>query len=242
LADAVGLEARSDYTVVRDSITTTGEPLGTQRQLTAGGVGLWRHDWARDWTSGAEAGAMRVQRLNTQRGFWTPVGAATLTYTIEDGDAQLSYAHIITNNALLGQTLLVDEVRLRGALPLTPKGELGIATTCGYQRGRLLDENAELATRVSVLLADISLGWRATKLLELGVRYEHIQQKSGADTPPLPVSFVQNNVLVGATFRYPPEKDMPRPYRAPRRVDQSDELRDGMRPNAEGPRGAGAVR
>jgi hypothetical protein len=238
-ADAAGVEARGDYSVVSGSVDTSGAPVGLQRQLSGGGVAIWRHDFGRYFSSSTEAGALRVERLSTKRGFWTPIGSATLSFATEQGDAQLSYAHTVTTNTLLGQSLLADEVRLRGDLPLTPKGELALATTCGYQRGRLLDENAELATRVSVLLADVSLGWQATKLLALGVRYEHIRQKSGAQTPPLPVSFVQNNVLLGATLKFPPERDMPRPYRAPRRVDRSDELREGIQPRAEGPRGPG---
>jgi hypothetical protein len=88
-------------------------------------------------------------------------------------------------------------------------------------------------------LGDVSLGWQATKLLEVGARYEHVEQKSGANTPPLPVSFVQNNVLIGATLKFPPDRDMPRPYRAPRRVDRSDEIRDGIAPATAGPRAPG---
>lgn len=238
-ADAVGVEGRADYSVITGSITSDGAPLGTQRQLVAGGALLWRHDWGRYLTSSAEAGALRVQRLNTDRGFWTPAGAAMLAYTTEEGDAQLSYSHTVTTNALLGQTLLVDDVRLRGQLPLTEEGELTVAATLAYQRGKLIDEDATLATRVRVILGDISLGWQATKLLELGVRYEHVNQKSGAETPPLPVSFVQNNVLLGATLKFPPDKDMPRPYRSPRRVDRTDEIRDGIQPATAGPRAPG---
>ncbi len=239
LLDALGVEARGDYTTVSGSVTLDGSPAEVQKQLTGGGVALWRHDWGRYLSSSAEAGALRVQRLNTGRGLWTPVGSATLFYATEAGDAQLGYSHTLTTNALLGQSLIVDEVRLRGALPLTEKGELSLAGSCAYQRGRLLDERAELATKVRVTLADLSLGWQATKLVSLGVRYEHIQQKSGSDTPPLPVSFVQNNVLIGAALAFPPERDMPKAYRAPRRVDRSDELRDGFQPTAQGPRSPG---
>jgi hypothetical protein len=239
LFDAVGVEGRGEYTTVSGSVTTDGAPAGQQRQLTGGGVALWRHDWSRNLSSSVEAGALRVQRLNTQRGLWTPIGSATLFYATEDGDAQLGYSHTLTTNALLGQSLIVDEVRLRGGLPLTEKGELSLNSSCAYQNGRLLDERAELATKVRVLLADVSLAWQATKLLGLGVRFEHIQQKSGSDTPPLPVSFVQNNVLIGAALKFPPERDMPAPYRAPRRVDRSDELRGGIQPMAEGPHAPG---
>ena len=237
--DSVGAEGRADYSVISDSLESDGAPRGMQRQLVAGGALLWRHDWGRYLTSSADAGALRVQRLNTDRGFWTPAGAAVLAYTTEQGDAQLSYSHTVTTNALLGQTLLVDDVRLRGQLPLTKEGEVTLAATLAYQRGKLIDEDATLATRVRVILGDISLGWQATKLLELGARYEHVEQKSGAEAPPLPVSFVQNNVLLGATLKFPPDKDMPRPYRAPRRVDRSDEIRDGIQPATAGPRGPG---
>jgi hypothetical protein len=239
LFDAVGIEGRGDYTTVSNSVTVDGTLAEVQQQLTGGGVALWRHDFGPYFSSAAEAGALRVERLNSQHGLWTPVGSATLFYTTEEGDAQLGYSHSLTTNALLGQSLIVDEVRLRGGLPLTEKGELSINGSCGYQRGRLLDERARLATRVRVILADLSLGWQATKLLGLGVRYEHIQQKSDSDTPPLPVGFVQNNVLIGAVLKFPPERDMPRPYRAPRRVDRSDELRDGFQPTGEGPRAPG---
>jgi hypothetical protein len=239
LADAIGVEARVDYTVIRNGVTVGGERLGLQRQLTTGGVVRWRHDWTPDLSSSAEAGALRVMRLNTDGRAWTPVGLATLAYATEDGDAQLTYGHTLATNALLGQSLLVDEVRLRGTLPLLADGELVLAATCGYQSGHLLDENADLTTRVRVFLADVALAWQATKILQLGVRYSHVDQRSGARTPPLPLSFVQNNVLVGATLKFPPERDMPRPYREPRRVDRTDELRDGMRPIAEAPRGPG---
>jgi hypothetical protein len=238
LFDAVGVEGRGDYTTVSNGFAADGSPAEVQQQLTSGGVALWRHDFGRYLSSSAEAGALRVERLNTGRGLWTPIGAATLFYTVEEGDAQLGYSHTLTTNALLGQSLIVDEVRVRGGLPLTEKGELSINGSCAYQHGRLLDDRAELATKVSVVLADISLGWQATKLLGVGVRYEHIQQKSSSDTPPLPVGFVQNNVLIGAVLRFPAERDMPRPYRAPRRVDRSDELRDGFQPTAD-PRAPG---
>ncbi len=239
LFDAVGVEGRGDYTTVSGSVSVDGSPAEVQQQLTGGGVALWRHDWGRYLSSSTEAGALRVERLNTGKALWTPIGSAALFYATEAGDAQLAYSHALTTNALLGQSLIVDEVRLRGGLPLTEKGELLLSGSCAYQRGRLLDERAELATKVQVFLADVSLGWQATKLLGLGVRYEHIQQKSGSDTPPLPVSFVQNSVLIGAALKFPPERDMPRPYRAPRRVDRGDELRDGFQPAAEGPRSPG---
>jgi hypothetical protein len=233
LRDAVGSEGRANYTVVHDSVRLDGSPAGVQEQLVVTGVALWRHDWGRNFTSSAEAGATRIQRFNTGRGLWSPAGAAVLAFAEQSGEAQLSYAHAVSTNALLGQSLLADEVRLRGALPLTPHAELFLAVTASYQRGRLVDENARLAAHVNVAMGDLSLGWQTTRSLQLALRYQHIEQSSDALAPPLPLSFVQNSVLVFATLRFPPDRDMPRPYRAPRRVDRSDEVRAGVSPAPE---------
>lgn len=231
--DAVGTEARGNYTVVHDAIGVDGLPRETQQQLVATGVGTWRHDWSDFFASSTEAGALRVQRFNTGQGMWYPTGTASLFYTNRLGDAQLSYTHTVVSNALLGQSLLVDEVRLRGGVPLTQRGDLVLAGNLAFQYGRLIDEDANLAARVNVFQGDVLLAWQTTEILQLGVRYQHIEQISDATTAPLPLSFVQNNVLLGATVRLPPDSDMPRAYRAPRRVDGGDEIRDGMEPQVD---------
>jgi hypothetical protein len=230
VTDAVGAEARGDYSYVQGALDPDGAPLGDQSQVIGTAVGTWRRDWGRSFASRIEAGALRLQRLNTDKGFWEPTGRATLSYVPAFGDAELSYDHTVTTNPLLGQTLVYDEAWLRGAIPLTKKGELLAAASCGYQSGRLLDENAVFAAHINVLLADVGLGWQATDTFLLGLRYQHIQQISDAQVPPLPLSYVRNTVLLGATFRFPPEREMPRAYRAPERVDRSDEIRDAIQP------------
>ena len=122
-------------------------------------------------------------------------------------------------------------MRARGAIPLTKKGDLFLSSSVGYQRGRLLDQDARLAAHVDAILGDAGLGYQVTDSLLVGVRYQHIQQISDVSRPPLPVSFVRNAVMLGATFKLPPETDMPRPYRAPLRVDRTDEIRDAVEPS-----------
>jgi len=232
--DAVGVEGRVDYAVIRNSLLPNGAPAGVQLQLVAGGVGQWRHDWGRYFTSRVEAGPVRLQRLNTDTGFWFPSIYGILAYATEVGDAQLSYGHTLTTNPLLGQSLLVDEVRARGALPLTKKGKLLLGGSLGYQNGRLLDSQSQLAAHVDAILADAAFGWQVIDELLLGVRYQHIQQISDVRTPPLPVSFARNAILLGATLKFPPESDMPHAYRAPLRVDRTDEIRDAVEPATPG--------
>jgi hypothetical protein len=225
LADAVGVEGRTTYTVIADGVRADGTLAPVQRQLVNVGVGTWRHDWGRDFASRIEAGVLRLDRLNTGTGFWSPTGLAALAYVTPFGDAELSYSHTVTTNPVLGQTLLADDVRLRAGLPLTGDGRFVLAGTAGYQHGRLVDENAGLESGVDTVMADVALGWLVTRPLLLGVRYQHVDQWADVNLPGLPLRFVQNAVLLGATLKWPPDADMPRAYRAPRRVDATDEIR-----------------
>jgi hypothetical protein len=58
------------------------------------------------------------------------------------------------------------------------------------------------------------------------LKYQYVRQWSDAEGPPLPLSFARSAVTLGATVKFPPDARMPRPYRAPRRIDRSDEIRD----------------
>jgi hypothetical protein len=179
-------------------------------------------------------GGLRVQRINTGYGFWEPTATAVLAYTTEFGGADATYAHSVTVNALLGQTLLIDELRLRGLLPLTKGGEVFFLGSAGYQKGRLLGQDTRVVAHIDSLLLDAGLGWQATKSLAVSLRYQHMRQLSDTRVPPLPFSFIRNTVMIVGTLRYPPESEMPRAYRAPRRVDRSDEINDVMAPSASG--------
>jgi hypothetical protein len=232
VGDAVAVEPRVDYAAITGSLRPDGTPAGEQRQITSGGVGIWRHDWGRSFASRAEAGAVRAQRLNTGSGMWEPIGTAALAYVTAFGDAEISYNHALTTNLLLGQFFVVDEARLRGGVPLTKRGEILVGGTTGYTRGRILDENLNEAANVNLILLDVGVGWQTTQSLLLGIRYQHIDQMSDVRTPPLPVTFTRNSIMVGAILHYPPDNEMPRGYRAPRRVDRSDEIRDTMQPAA----------
>ena len=202
---------------------------GLRTTLVNVGVGLWRHDFGRDFTSRVEAGVLRLDRLNAGTAFWAPTGLASLAYVTPYGDAELAYSHTVTTNPVLGQTLLADDVHLRGGVPLTKDGKLLLAATAGYQTGLLVDDNIGLDSRVRMVIGDVALGYRVTKLLVAGIRYQHVDQRSDVSLPGLPLSFVQNSVMLGASLKFPSDLDMPRTYRSPRRVDTSDEIRDTVR-------------
>jgi hypothetical protein len=233
LGNAAGVEARTDYTVVHDGILADGTRVPLQRQLVTRAVALYRRDIGRYFSTRFDAGAARVDWLETHKTYYYPTGSATLGYADTFGDATLTYAHAITTNVLMGQQYLSDEVRLRGAIPLDQKSIFSLAASVGYQTGRLLDENARLATHVSLLLTDVTFGWQTTPWLLLGVRAQHIDQRSDVRVPTLPVSFVQNSIMLGASAKFPPDPDMPAAYRSPRRVDRTDELRTATVPDGQ---------
>ncbi len=234
LGNALGAELRADYNVVHDGILADGTRVALQRELVSRAVAVYRRDIGRYFNWRSEAGAARLDRFEPDRTLWYPTGSATLGYADTFGDATLSYRHAITTNVLLGQSYLSDEVRLRGAVPLDQKATFSLAASGGYQTGRLLDQNAHLATHVSLLLADVTFGWQTTPWLLLGIRAQHVDQRSDVRVVTLPVSFVQNNLMLGAAFKFPPDPEMPAAYRAPQRVDRTDELRTATVPDGQG--------
>lgn len=234
LGNAVGAEVRADYNIVHNGILADGTRVGLERELVSRAVGIYRHDIGRYLNSRFEAGVARLDRFETGKSLWYPTGSATLGYADTFGDATLSYRHAVTTNVLLGQSYLSDEVRLRGAVPLDQKATFSLAASGGYQIGRLLDENAHLATHVSLLLADLTFGWQTTPWLLLGIRAQHVDQRSDVRIVTLPVSFVQNNLMLGAAFKLPPDPEMPAAYRSPQRVDRTDELRTATVPDGQG--------
>ncbi len=225
-SDALGAELRSGYTAIQDSLQLDGAPAAPQEQLTSVAVAQFRQDLTRHFTASAEAGAMQTARLNTHASFWAPAGSAAVNYTDDAGTMSLTYDHAMTTNPLLGQYLLVDEARLAGALPLGRQPAFVLTAAAGYQLGQLLDQNANLAAHVDTLLVDVGLEYPVTDTLSLGVRYQHIERWSDVLLPPLPFSFTRNTGMLTVTFKYPPDTRMPHPYRAPVRVDRTDELRD----------------
>jgi len=213
--DAVGAE-------LREELATISEPR--VRQLTSTGVAIHRHDFGRSFTSRLEAGVLRVDRLTSGRHFWHPSALAALAFAEQGGSAELRYSHRAATSVQVGQTLLVDEVRLTGVLPLVQPRTLVLAGACAYQRGRVIEEDASRGARLDVTLVDLALAWQAAPGLGLGLRYQHTRQLSDGTVPPDPLSYRRNTLLAGATLSWPPETETRRPLRPPQRVDRSDDV------------------
>jgi hypothetical protein len=241
LADAVGMEGSTRYSLITNARNLDGTPADDQAHLINQLVGLWRHDYGRYVTSRIDAGVVQLVQITRDNTFWHPAGGAALAYVTEDGEAELAYSHGVRASLFLGQTFLVDEVRLRGAIPLDDDSDVVLSASSGYQSSRIFDENGEPAAEVDLVIVDAAIAWLVTDHVALSARYQHIQQQSDADVVTLPLSFVRNNAMVGARFEYPPDREMPRAYRAPRRVDRADEVQEAfdLPTSAPGSQGTG---
>jgi hypothetical protein len=224
--DAVGPEARSEYSVMHDAVDADGTPVEDQQQLISSGVLRWRHDWGRYFTTSVEGGGTQVNRLTRERYYRTWIAAATFGYATRDATVELTVRRSASTNLFLAQTLVVNEAVLRGTLPLDRDGRVALGASVGYQRGQLLDVDAELATDVDVILGDVGIGWRAEDQLTLSLRYQYVDQRTDVNMPPLPLSFTRHSVMLGALLEFPRDEDMPREYRPPRRVDEGDRFDD----------------
>jgi hypothetical protein len=230
LDNALGPEVRSRYALIRNAVgrpPARGEPparLGNLSQLINEYVGIWRHDWSRYVTSRLEGGAVHVIPLSRDGELWHPAARASLGYARDEGRVEISYTHTVRTNLLLGQLVLIDEVALHGAIPLDRDDELWLSSSIGYQKGKLLGPSGELETRVDVALGDVALAWQVQDHVTLAGRFQHITQTTDAEAPPLPLSYDRNTVMATVTFKWPPDREMPRRYRPPERVDRQDEL------------------
>ena len=220
---AVGVEVGADYSIIDNSVDSTGRVLGVQSQILLPMLARWRYDWSRRITSEVNAGAVHVRKITSDANFWQPTGLALIAYTQRDGDADVSYRRTVRTDLFLGNTFLIDEFALHGSLPLDKHATVVLDASGGYQQARLIDLDGELATELDIWLADVGGWWRVRDHLRLGLRYQHINQTSGAELPPLPLSFVRNTILATAALEYPPDERMPRAYRRPRRVDRDDD-------------------
>ena len=227
--DALGPEARAEYWYSQDVVTAEGEPLGDQSLLILGALLRWRHDYGRYFSSYAEAGVVHADILTRDGGGLYPAGGAGILYGRRDAEASLTYARTVSTDLYLAQTFLSHEVALRGGLPLDEDATFWVRGSAGYRRGRLLESSGDLATEVDVAVGDVGVLWKPEDELHFSLRYQHIEQISGAELPPLPLSFVRNIVMVGARFTIPRDEELPRPYREPRK----------NRPHRRGPRRAG---
>ena len=232
--DAFGFDLRIDVTEFTEVRGPTNDASGQlvadgvvepeQRILITGAVAKWRHDFGHFWNLELNFGFVETNRL--QGGgvaIFQPAAKAAFRFLHDYGQAELSYDHTVMPNPIVAQTFALDQVALRGAVPLGLKSHVSIAATVAYQHGRVIDfdQGGDLAS-TDVVLVDGSVTWAPRREIQIYARYQYFDQVGHQDDFLPEPSFTRHNVLVGAIATWPGEAAATVPTRQALRVDRSD--------------------
>ncbi|MBI4508371.1 MAG: hypothetical protein HY698_01965 [Deltaproteobacteria bacterium] len=193
--DAAGLDLRLGH-------SKTNRPTGSEPgRIISGLVGRWRHVFEANWMARGEAGTQIVMRTDGEQLAFKPfAGAGAYYYREAGGGAELTYFHSTEPNVFLGEVQQVDRLRLRLGLPLGATG-LSFATSAGYQRGRTILADGNMAEGVNVFIADAALSWRGSEYMTVALRYQLYNREADDETGA--PSYVRNVFMVSVAARYP---------------------------------------
>jgi len=244
--DAAGLDLRMDYatyTEVRGPVLdpTCGTPTGPpscnaagfnsngvvapgSSQVIAGLVAKWRHDFGHFWNLELNLGGLVVVPANgVGNPIAQPSGLAAIRYLNPYAQIDLSYAHTVQPNTLVGQTFALDSVTLRGGVPFGQKSKVALSAAGGYQHGRVLDFSTGGAlSTVDLIVADATLSWTPRRELSAYLRYQYFDQIGNPDDFAPQPSLSRQTVMLGVTGTWPGEAAAVVPTRQALRVDRSD--------------------
>jgi hypothetical protein len=156
-----------------------------------------------------------------------PTGGATLDYKIERGTAAASYTHGANLNPYLRQTLISDDVVLRGGLPIG--GTRWVITgAIGYQHAKTILSQADATTTtLDVFSIDADFAYQISPTMDLGIRYQFADQEGDSELAP---DLVRNALSVTFVMRYPDQTRTVLPFKQPLRMLRDPTLGDGSRP------------
>ena len=148
---------------------------------------------------------------------------ASLLYTIGAGRLDLSAVSGAEPNILTGQILRLDQVGLRGTMPLSERRRIFGSVSVGYLRGSPLRVRRQnLESSFQGVLADAEITWTAADRVQLFARYQFLDQIAEPNPPRADASVLRSAAIVGIQlFSRPPIVTSPT-FRESQRVDRSD--------------------
>jgi hypothetical protein len=222
--DAIGLDLRNNYVLYSQLVAPDGTVTAQQQTLLNSLTARWRHDFGHFWNSELTAGLIEGNVLGADGpSVWMPTGLAAIRYLHPYAQVDLSYAHTVQPNPLVAQTFELDQVALRGGLPLGLKTHLWLSAAVAYQYAKELDFlNGTTVGRAQVVAVDGTLIWAPRTEIQLFARYQYADQIGYAQDPlPLP-SYTRQVGLIGMIVTYPGDPAAVVPNRQALRVDRTD--------------------
>jgi hypothetical protein len=210
------------------AVHSTGPPVidvPERQQLLAAISGAWRHDFTYSWSGELDAGAVIAMRPDGSGRVIEPTALAALRYLRKEGRVELSYARLVTANVYLSQTLVNDEVTLRGSVPFGSKDQVTIGASAAYHHGRVINvDTGVLGASVNMWFADATISYYPRREIELFARYQFTDEIGNpSDVTPLP-TFKRHVALVGMTAIYPVDPVANVPTHHALRADRADAI------------------
>jgi len=197
----VGAAVGFDYRLRRDNLSfevggsyvylKKDDPLGVQmgsrldKQLNPRVVGVWQHDWSKEWSTNADAGVVYVNPTFSLTGDLKaapfPIFGVTGAYTDVWGRAQVVARRQVTPNLFIAQNTVLDSLDATFAMPLTfldrdtrrraPR-VVGIGSA-GVGRTQLIDPiDSKLRGEFKIARVDAGVAWQPRQGQTLGLRAE----------------------------------------------------------------------
>jgi len=218
------------------------------RQLNPRGVGVWQHDWNREWSSNVDGGVVNVNPIGIdpynptqeRNPAWFPIFGVIAAYTEVYGRAQFEARRQVTPNMFIAQNTLSDGVKLAMAMPLrwfdrnSTEREprvIGLGSA-GLERIQLINPfNGELKGRFVVARVDLGVGWQPRPGQTVGLRYEFVYQSGDTVADMIVPTFFRNTFYFTYALRWPEDVQVRVPRRnQSMRADRSDLAPIGAEP------------
>jgi hypothetical protein len=239
-ADSLGVQAGASFLRL-ERHAPMGAMLGDRldRQVNPQLTVTYRHDFDRNWSANADAGAVLVNPIGTDPFDPTdmtktqiyPVVGVQGSYTDLWGRAALSLRRAVSPNLLIAQNTITDGALAQVSLPLPwlddsrrREPKLVAAGTTGFERTQLIDSTtSDLVGKFDVFRLDMGLAYTPHPGQTYGLRYEYLRQTGDSTATMVVPAFSRNTVFFTFTFRYPERLAVEVPaQRNSTRADHSD--------------------
>jgi hypothetical protein len=214
------------------------------KQLNPRAVGVWAHDWSKEWSSVVDAGVVYVHPTFNLTGDTKdapfPIFGATVAYTDVWGRAQLVARRQVTPNLFIAENTVADSVTATFAMPLTwfdkdarkrdPK-VVGLGTL-GVDHTQLIDPGTgDLNGSFWLGRADASVAWQPKPGQTYGARAELTYQTGDMVADMVVPSFHRFTFYFTFALRWPEDVKVRVPRRGNSvRADQGDLAPIGSEP------------
>lgn len=191
--DSFGLTLSSAYTYFKEvEAVPNADPAAAvageeaRHVLLNSVTGTWTRDWTDRWSTNLGLGV--TVTVEDDDATPAPTGQASVLYTREEYQAELSYSSATQPNVETGDIVFANTATLRAALPIFVSTHHAVTTSAsgGFQNSQPIGGTDD-GVVTNIFLADAALIWTPLSLpidYEMSLRYQFTRQDAGDGTDP----------------------------------------------------------